>query len=135
MKLLLDTNVIIDYCCHRPSFYEVSAEIFRRAFAGEYEVLVTPTTLVNFFYITRKAYTVEERYDILNDLLTICRVATTDEDVVHDAVSSHSRDFEDMVQLHSAVHAHLDAIITRNVQDFSSSAIPVLTPSDFLASL
>jgi hypothetical protein len=44
-------------------------------------------------------------------------------------------DLEDNVCLACAVNAHLDAIVTRNPKDFAASPIPVLTPTELLASL
>lgn len=133
MKVLIDTNIILDFYCCRQEFYDNAAAIFDKACRGEIELWVSPISFVNFFYITRKDFTVSERYDILRGLLEVCRITPTDERVIASALSVDIPDFEDMVQLHSAVLSSVDCIVTRNVKDYVSSPIPVLAPSDFLA--
>jgi hypothetical protein len=44
-------------------------------------------------------------------------------------------DFEDNVQLAAAVSHQLDAIVTRNPNDFAGSPVLVLTPADLIARL
>lgn len=132
MKVLIDTNVILDFYCRRQDFYNNAATIFDKACCGEIELWVSPISFVNFFYITRKSFTVAERYDIMRGLLEVCHIANADKQVLLNALSVDVPDFEDMVQLHSAVLASVDCIVTRNVKDFTSASIPVLTPADFL---
>jgi len=56
-----------------------------------------------------------------------------DAEVIDDALSSESSDFEDAVAHACAVRAGLDAIVTRNSKDFVSASLPVLSPQEFLA--
>lgn len=49
-----------------------------------------------------------------------------------DAFSLGFSDYEDAVQCASAVAAGLDAIVTRNTEDFAGSPIPVYSPAEFL---
>lgn len=135
MKALIDTNVLIDFYCQRDDFYQNAASIFDLACEGKIEIWISPISFVNFFYITRKEYSVEQRYEILRGLMQICHIASTDSKVLANALSSILPDFEDMVQYHSAVLAEADCIITRNVKDFQSATIPVLTPAQFLDSI
>lgn len=132
MKVLIDTNIILDFYCNRQDFYENSACIFDKACRGDIELWVSPISFVNFFYITRKDYSVTQRYEIMRGLLEICHIVQTDEHVIKNALSVDIPDFEDMVQLHSAILSNVDCVITRNVKDFIASNIPVLTPAEFL---
>lgn len=132
MKVLIDTNVLLDFYCHREDFYENAACIFDLACNNEIELWVSPISFVNFYYITRKDYSIEQRYDILRGLMEICNIANTDNEVLKNALSAIIPDFEDMVQLHSAIQSSADCLITRNVKDFVTSPIAVMTPSQFL---
>lgn len=134
MKVLIDTNVLLDFYCQREDFYQDAADIFDLAYNGDIELWVSSISFVNFFYITRKEYTIEQRYEILRGLLEICHVANADYQVLSDALSEIIPDFEDMVQYHSARQISADCIVTRNVKDFATSTIKVLTPSQFLRS-
>lgn len=134
MKVLIDTNVLLDFYCKREDFYQNAADIFDLACNTEIELWVSSISFVNFFYITRKEYTIEQRYEILRGLMEICYIASTNQKVLADALSAIIPDFEDMVQYHSARHVSADCIVTRNVKDFASVNIPVLTPQQFLES-
>lgn len=134
MKVLIDTNVLIDFYCEREDFYQDAASIFDLACNGKIEIWVSPISFVNFFYITRKEYSVEQRYEILRGLMQICNIASTDKFVLSEALSVVVPDFEDMVQYHSARLISADCIVTRNVKDFATAtAVKVMTPSQFLA--
>lgn len=132
MKVFIDTNVLLDFYCQREDFYQNAADIFDLACKGVIEIWVSPISFVNFFYITRKEYTIEQRYEILRGLMQICHIASTNQQVLAEALAEIVPDFEDMVQYFSARQVSADCIITRNVKDFASVAIPVLTPSQFL---
>ena len=43
------------------------------------------------------------------------------------------KDLEDAIQYFSAVRAQADFLITRNVPHFPETAMPVVTPAEFLA--
>lgn len=134
MKVLIDTNVLLDFYCEREDFYQDAANIFDLACDGKIEIWVSPISFVNFFYITRRDYTVEQRYEILKGLMLICNIASTDKFVLSEALSNIVPDFEDMVQYHSARNVSADCIITRNVKDFNTvSDVKIMTPSEFLA--
>ncbi|MBQ0020986.1 MAG: PIN domain-containing protein [Bacteroidales bacterium] len=133
MKVLIDTNVLLDFYCERQDSYQDAANIFDLACKGKIEIWVSPISFVNLFYITRKTYTVEQRYEILRGLMQICNIASTDKFVLSEALSNVVSDFENMVQYHSARLVSADCIVTRNVKDFTTStAVKVMTPSQFL---
>lgn len=133
MKILIDTNVLLDFYCQREDFYQPAAYIFDLACNGKIEIWVSPISFVNFFYITRKEYTIEQRYEILRGLMQICNIASTDKFVLSEALSKIVPDFEDMVQYHSALLVSADCIVTRNIKDFPVTTMPIMTPTQFLA--
>jgi len=55
--------------------------------------------------------------------------------VLEDALESNFNDYEDGVHYQSAIHANLEAIISRNQKDFDKSEIPVYSPTVFLEAL
>lgn len=64
-----------------------------------------------------------------------CRIATIDDAVLRTALTLPTPDFEDAVQLASALHARLDAIVTRDPAGYPVSAITILSPTALLALL
>jgi predicted nucleic acid-binding protein len=58
-----------------------------------------------------------------------------DRDVLENAQSMSGSDFEDNLQIACASSANLDAIITRNKDDFEAAPIPVLLPLELMIQL
>jgi predicted nucleic acid-binding protein len=65
----------------------------------------------------------------LNEHMQILPV--TEKEIQH-ALSSNYQDFEDAVQVFTALNGKIDYIITRNIKDFKLSPIPALTADQFL---
>ncbi len=63
---------------------------------------------------------------------TICSIDRT---VLEQALLLIGNDFEDNVQIVAAMQAGLDAIVTRNPDDFAHAPIAVHTPAALLAQL
>jgi hypothetical protein len=68
------------------------------------------------------------------DLREVIVVLPTDKDVLDTAIGSSFTDFEDAVQYYTAVCGNADVVITRNVDDFIQTSVPVMTPSAYLSS-
>ncbi|MFN0019644.1 MAG: PIN domain-containing protein [Pirellulaceae bacterium] len=62
-------------------------------------------------------------------------IIPTDQTTLLAAQSLAGPDFEDNLQIASAVQAGVDAIVTRDPRGFASSKVPALTPSDVAATL
>jgi len=63
----------------------------------------------------------------------LCTTTTVDKEIVHKALESDYKDLEDALQYYSAMAADAEVIVTRNVKDFVKYEIPVITPTEFLA--
>ncbi|OAN37127.1 hypothetical protein A6A03_05655 [Chloroflexus islandicus] len=71
----------------------------------------------------------------MTGLVRECRIATIDDAVLRTALTLPTPDFEDAVQLASALHAQLDTIVTRDPAGYPESAIAILSPTALLALL
>lgn len=69
---------------------------------------------------------------LLYNFRQLSEVSIADEKVVDAALASSFDDFEDALQYHSALTSNVEVIITRNVKDFTTSRLPVVTPHEFL---
>ncbi len=54
MRVLLDTNVVLDFLLDRPPFAEAAAYLWQANEEGRIEAYVSVITPVNVFYIARK---------------------------------------------------------------------------------
>jgi predicted nucleic acid-binding protein len=97
---------------------------------------VTATTLTNIFYIARRqTRSIELARQAVSETLALMEVCPVNRDILEAAFASNLRDFEDAVQLACATASGLDAIITRNPQDFVGATLPILSASELLESL
>jgi hypothetical protein len=65
--------------------------------------------------------------------VAIIDVLAIDKDVILKALNSSFKDFEDALQNYSAeLNGQIDLIITRNIKDFRSSALGIMTPENYL---
>lgn len=130
--VFLDTNVVIDLLDKREGFYPAAVKLFTLAYKGELSLYISPLTYATAAYILRK-HPVEKLRILLANLRKLSHITLVDERIVDNALTSEFKDFEDALQYYSALKEDVDAIVTRNVKDFSLSKLPVMTPDEFLA--
>ena len=131
MRVFLDTNVILDLIQRRVG-YDDAALIMQKSENGEYSLFTSSLSMVNIAYILRKYYRGESLYHLLEELGDIIDVITVSSEAYHKALQSRALDFEDAIQLFSAIESDMDCIVTRNTQDFIFDKLPIYTPFDFL---
>jgi predicted nucleic acid-binding protein len=135
MRVLLDTDVVLDVILAREPFAKDAAELLDLSERGIFEPYVSAITPLNIFYIARKAKAVRDLRQAIQALLQKVGVCTVDKSILTSALAVRFVDYEDAVQQCSATAAGLDAIVTRNVHDYKYSTLPVFSPDDFLQHL
>lgn len=89
---------------------------------------VIATTLTDIFYISRKhTQSIEKARQAVSDILTVMGICPIDRSVLELAFKSNLADFEDAVQIFSAVSQSLDEIVTRDATGFVRSPLPILS--------
>jgi predicted nucleic acid-binding protein len=132
-KVLIDTDVILDFFFDRQPFSEFAAKIFSLSELKEIQGFVTPVIYSNVYYLLRQTAKHEKVIEKLNQLMTITDILIMDKEVVVRALNSKFYDFEDALQNYSAVNAgNIDSILTRNLKDFKNSELGVMTPENYL---
>ncbi len=136
MRVLVDTNIVLDALLAREPFVEDARASLEATRSQQIQGYVAATTLTNIFYIVRRqTRNVERAREAVSMTLTLMEVCPVNRDILDAAFSSNLRDFEDAVQLACAMASRLDAIITRNAQDFAGATLPILSTSELLESL
>lgn len=134
MHVLIDTNVILDVLEKREPFYRASNDVLSLCASKKIHGFIAFHSVSNIFYILRKRYSAEERRHLLLGILKFLQVANVNhENVQHALERDDFSDFEDCLQDECAAQYHAEYIITRNTNDFSTSNIPAITPSDMLS--
>lgn len=135
MRVLLDTNIILDFVLQREAFMRDAENLFGAIASERIEGYVTATTVTDIFYIVRRERrSIERARQAVADTLAALEVCTVDGTLLQQAFASNLRDFEDAVQLACAAAESLDAIITRNSQDFAGATLPILSARELLES-
>ena len=132
IKVLLDTNVLLDYVLDRGSVSIQAEQLFEQCVRGEIECHVAAHSVVNIFYILRKYYSVATRKMILLSLCDLCFVEDITEQMIREVLQGAEQDIEDHLQILCAKAAGTDYIITRDGKGFQDSSIPAISPVEFL---
>jgi predicted nucleic acid-binding protein len=134
-RVLLDTNVVLDFLLDRAPFADAAAAIWQANDDGQVEAYVSVVTPVNVFYIARKLKGAATGRQLVESLLSACRVCAPDRSALLSALALPVKDYEDAVQVVSAQAELLDALITRDPDDYKGVQFPVISPAGFLEQL
>lgn len=135
MRILLDNNVILDSVLQRAPWHTEADAILNAAGQGQLTVATTTLSLATIFYVGRRIVGTDPARTAVRDFLVAFEILAIDKQTLLDADALSGNDFEDNILIAAAVSAALDAIVTRNVADFSHSPIPVWTPVELLQRL
>lgn len=135
MRVLLDTDVVLDYALGREPFAQNAGKLLELNAQGAFDGYVSGITPINVFYVARKMLGRDKVRQILADFLLAFRVCPIDRSILTDAFALPVTDYEDAVQCTSAIASELDAIVTRNLKDYENAPLPVLSPAAFLNQL
>ena len=135
MKVLFDTNIILDVLLDREPFSEYSSYLMSMVERSEIHGYVCATTVTTIYYLLSKHLNKEKTSKSITSIVRLFEVASVNRLVIENALSSKFTDFEDSVLHESALHAGAEYIITRNTKDFKKSEIPTFTPTEFLSML
>ena len=132
-KVLIDTDVILDFFFDRKPFSDDAAQVLALCETEKITGFVTSVIISNVYYLLRQTATHERVVEKLKQLLSITEVLITDKKIVLKALNSNFKDFEDALQNFSAeISGEVDVIITRNIKDYKNSSLGVLTPGSFI---
>lgn len=134
-RILVDINVVLDVVQQRQPFYEASASVLDAVAYKDVEGFLAAHSVTTLFYILVRLQNRATAVSVLQKLLTAFTVAPVDDAIIRDALSWGWQDFEDAVQMATAVHSKLDYLITRNPKDFDTHPIPILQPAQLIAIL
>jgi predicted nucleic acid-binding protein len=135
MRVLLDTDVILDLVLARDPFAADAAALWVANEQGRCTAYIASITPINVFYVVRKIKGADVARRAVGELLTSLRVCPVDHDALRAAWASPLSDYEDAVQVAAALASGLDALVTRNLADYVDATIPVLAPADALRRL
>lgn len=135
MRVLIDTNVILDVMLEREPFVEASAEVLSRVEAGELTGCVCATTVTTLHYLATQAVGSERALSEVRKVLSLFEVAPVGRSVLESALELGIKDYEDAVLHEAARQVDAQGIVTRNIRDFKAATLAVYTPEEISLAL
>ncbi len=135
MKVLIDTNVILDVLTKREPHYQSSAS-FLKLCGGRITGCLSASQTTDIFYMLRRSgHSPDTAKGILKNLtghIKVLDIASAD---VSSALSSDMPDYEDALLAFGAKRHKAEYIVTRNEKDFLLSPVPAIAPKTLLGRL
>lgn len=132
-RILIDTNVLLDYLLTREPFYEEAKKVILTCTEGNTNGCIAAHSISNMFFILRKDYDSKERREILTGLCTIFDIEGIDRNKLLSGLRNEDfSDFEDCLQMECAKAYGAEYIVTRNVSDYKNSEVKAILPKDYL---
>ena len=135
MRVLLDTDVVLDLVLAREPFDQAARVLFKWHEQGRIDAYIAAITPVNVFYIVRKLKGVDEARQAVKLLLVSLTICPLHKSILDEADKLPFTDYEDAVQHASASTSRLDVIVTRDLRDYKNATLAVLSPREFLDKL
>ena len=133
MKILVDTNVVLDLLLDRSPFSDSAARIFSLVEHSKVEAVLCATTVTTIDYLLTRSLPRDAAKQALQRLLELFEIAPVNRSVLEEALQSRMTDFEDAVLSYAANLVGATAIVTRNTKDFRFSPVKALDPAEFLS--
>lgn len=133
MKVLFDTNVILDVLLDRSPHVTAAAKLFAMVDRGRIKGSICATTVTTVFYIAAKSFGSRRAREQVHNLLELFDVAPVTREVLDGALHIDFTDYEDAVLHEAARNVGANTIVTRDRHDFANAAIMTLTPQELLA--
>ena len=135
MKLLIDTNVILDVLCNRPEFVDDASKVFKFCEVKKVDGYICALSIPNIVYIMRKELDSEKIKEILEKLSLIFTIVDLKAEDLKKAANLDVKDYEDAVQCICAKRIKANYIVTRNIKDYANSPVAAIKPTELFERL
>lgn len=133
MKIVVDTNVIIDALTSREPFRETAEKIFMLAANQIQDLYITASSATDIYYLIKKhLHSSEQAKNAIAKLFELFYILDSTAEDCREALSLDMIDYEDAVISCCASHNQIDYIVTRNIRDYKESKIKAILPDEFI---
>ncbi|MBW1727405.1 MAG: PIN domain-containing protein [Deltaproteobacteria bacterium] len=135
MRVIVDTNVVLDVLLDREPFVKAAVDVFCLVEESRIDAFLCATTITTIDYLLTQSLPASKARDTLRRLISLFEITTVNRPVIERAIGSKIRDFEDAVLVESGQMAGVDSVVTRNTKDFAGSVLKVFDPNEFLSQI
>ena len=133
MRILADTNVIIDALTSREPWNKSAEEIFLMAANHTIEMYITASSATDIYYLIRKhLHNIEAAKMIMGKLYSLTGLLELTADDCLYALASSISDYVDAVAEKVASSKDIDYIVTSNIIDYQAGGTKIILPDDFV---
>ena len=133
MKIMVDTNIIIDVLLEIEPFVEDSCRLLSLCEEHKIDGFISASSITDIYYLVRKyTHSTELAYKAIGKVLEIVKVCSVTNNEVIIAFQKKAKDFEDCLVAVCAASINCDYIVTRNIRDFEGFNVSAISPSDLL---
>jgi len=138
MKVLLDTNIVVDVLQDREPMNLYGRMIFLAVAKKKINGYLTAKEITDIHFFARKQFKGQENMDakarqVVAKMMTLFDIIDTTGMDCRQAMGFSNGDYEDAVMMASAERCQMDAIVTRNTKHFSLCNTPVYEPDEFVS--
>lgn len=131
--VFLDTNILLDHLLDREPFSQEAMQLWSMAERRRISGWVSAISFNFVYYIVRREVNETVARLAVSSLRDVFDIATVDAQIIHQAADSSFSDFEDAMQHACAVRCSATHLITRDLEGFRHSEVPVMSPRSYLS--
>ncbi len=130
IKVLFDTNVIIDALTDRGEYYNYSQKLLLLVADEKIDGYISSKQVTDIYYIIRKYFNEKQRRATIGTLLNVLKVLPLLPSDVKYCINSKMDDYEDAIIDETAKVNMISYLVTNNIKDFNNSKSIIMTPKD-----
>ena len=130
MKILFDTNVILDVLLDREPFSDIATKLVSKVEKNEIIGYLGATTVTTIYYLAAKVAGKKKADLEISKLLSIFQIAPVNKSVLTEAIKTKFKDFEDAVLHEAAKQVEIQGIVTRDPKDFKNATLSIYSPEE-----
>jgi predicted nucleic acid-binding protein len=135
MRVLLDTNVLIDFYNKREPFYRDAFKLRVMQEFGDVELWASVQSFSDISFVLRDVADTEKLQQAFLASLSFLRVCSLDQGDLEKVCHASWADLEDCMIEQCSKKIKAEYLLTRDPKGFSKSAATVLNPSEFFTAV
>lgn len=137
MKILFDTNVIVDVLQQRQPWFPKASELVMAVAEEKITGCLTAKQITDLYYFSRRQFSGQPDAElkaraIIEKLLSLFELIDTQASDCLNALAINNGDYEDSVLISAARRTAVDYIVTRNRRHFQDSGVRISDPGILL---
>ena len=131
-RVLIDTNVAIDFYLKLPEFFEAADRIFQAIRNRKIVACISASVVTDLYYILERRVSEQFAREVVEAIYATFRILTVDRRTIREALDAPMADFEDAVQAVTVKKIGVNVVVTRDKTGFLDSGLDAYSPEEFL---